>query len=80
MGRPCYMPRYITMTCDHGKVCVALMAADGMQPADRGQCWRELAAHHRQQQEQEARSVSGRLGSFLRVAGTPLWDVLVSAC
>ena len=56
----------------------ALMAADGMQPADRGQCWRELAAHHQQQQQQEARSVSGRLGSLLRLAGIPLWDVLVS--
>jgi hypothetical protein len=56
----------------------ALMAADGMQPADRGQCWRELAAHQQQQQQQEARSLSGRLGSLLGVVGIPLWDVLVS--
>lgn len=66
------------MTYHHKTNSAALMAADGMQPADRGQCWRELAAYHQQQQEQEARSVSGRLGSLLRVAGVPLWDVLVS--
>ena len=54
------------------------MAAEGMQPADRGQCWRELAAYHQQQQAHERRSLSGWLGSLLRVAGAPLWDMLVS--
>jgi hypothetical protein len=49
-----------------------------VQPAGRGQCWRELAAYQELQEQQRARSVSGRLSSLLRVAGVPLWNVLVS--
>lgn len=49
--------------------------ADGVQPISKGQCWQELAAF---QQQQDAHSMSGHLSSILRVAGVPLWDILVS--